>query len=115
MGGDQGVLNFVLNEQQRLGNVRTARVRLMRWPGHGMQGLDAASVSKGTCPSLVIHWAGMKQVRQRNMPGADVLRYYERRYYERLPAGSARLIVNSYRSALTHGLQLVRARMGVHR
>jgi hypothetical protein len=111
--GEQGVLNFVLNEQERQGTLRTARVRLMCWPGQGMQELDVASVSSGSCPPLVIHWAGMKQVRHRDMPGADVLGYYERRYYERLPAGSVRRVVNSYRNALARGLQLVRARVRV--
>lgn len=109
--GDQGVLNLVLNQRARSGSVRVARVALMRWPGHGMQGLDAASVMSRACPPRVIHWAGMKQARQRDMPGADVLGYYERQYYLRLPAGFARRIVNSYRSVLGRSLRKLEARV----
>jgi hypothetical protein len=109
--GEQGVLNFVVNQQQRLGKVRAERVRLMRWPGHGMQDLDAASVANGTCAPLVIHWAGMKQLRHRDMPGADILDYYEKRYYERIPAGSARLVFDTCRSVLGRARRRLEARM----
>jgi hypothetical protein len=105
--GDQGVLNLVVNEQTRLGRVRTARVPLMRWPGHGMAGLDAASVARGSCPPVVVHWAGMSRMPRRRIPGADVLAYFERRYYERLPLGAAWRLVNRGRDALGRAGQTV--------
>jgi hypothetical protein len=111
MGGDQGILNYVVNEQCRLGRIRAARVPLMRWPGNGMHGLSAESVANRSCPSLVIHWAGLKRARHRNMQGADILRYYERRYYERLPAGPARLVLDSCRSVLAGGIRSMKARV----
>lgn len=102
--GDQGVLNFVVNEQWRAGKISVARVPLMRWPGHGMKGLDASAVSRRSCPSLVVHWAGMKQARQRDMVGAELLAYFEKGYYRRLPMGGVRRILRGCRHALSHWL-----------
>jgi hypothetical protein len=97
--GEQGVLNFVVNEQHNNGRISVARVPLMRWPGQGMQGLDARAVARRSCPPLVVHWAGMKRTRQRDMVGTDLLNYFERHYYRRLPAGRARRILNGLRHA----------------
>lgn len=109
--GEQGVLNFVVNEQYRSGKIRVARVPLMRWPGHRMQGLDAIAVSKRVCPSLVVHWAGMKRARLRDMVGADLLTYFEKHYYQRLTAGDTRRILSSYRHTLFHWLRGIRLKI----
>jgi hypothetical protein len=109
--GDQGVLNFIVNEQARLGKIRVARVPLMRWPGHGMQGLDADQVAKRTAAPLVVHWAGMKKARQRDMVGADLLAYFENNYYKRLPAGGARRILDISRDYLFQWLHSIQVRM----
>jgi hypothetical protein len=109
--GDQGVLNFVVNEQARLGKIRVARVPLMRWPGHGMQGLDAGKVAKRTAAPLVVHWAGMKKARQRDMVGADLLAHFEANYYKRLPAGRVRRILDVGRDYLLQWLHSVRVRL----
>jgi hypothetical protein len=109
--GDQGVLNFVVNEQAQLGKIRVARVPLMRWPGHGMQGLDADKVAKRTAAPLVVHWAGMKKARQRDMVGADLLAYFENNYYNRLPAGGARRILDISRDYLFQWLHSIQVRL----
>jgi hypothetical protein len=108
--GEQGVLNFVANELLRLGRLRVARVPLMRWPGHGMQGLEANTFLQRAATPIVVHWAGMKRVRQRNMVGADLLAYFEDIYYQRFPFGRARRIVSNCQNALTHCLDGIRVR-----
>jgi len=99
--GDQGVFNFVINEQYRAGKIRVARVPLMRWPGHGMHGLEAAAVFNGTAPPSIVHWAGMKKVRQRDMVGADLLAFFEKQYYRRLPAGGVRRLLKGCKDTLS--------------
>jgi hypothetical protein len=84
------VLNYVLLQQEALGGLEIDRRPLMRWPGHGLDGLELADVAAGTAPPLVIHWAGMKATLLREMPGADLLRFFEDRYFERLPLGRLR-------------------------
>lgn len=108
--GEQGVLNFVVNEQCRAGKIRVARVPLMRWPGHGMQGLDAEAVSNRSSPSLVVHWAGMKKGRQRDIVGADLLGFFEKQYFQRLPFGRAQRMVVGYQHAVSHWLNAFRVR-----
>jgi hypothetical protein len=105
MPGDQGVLNYVMNQKAAAG-MTVARRKLMRWPGHGMQGLRALDVVAGKAPALVVHWAGMKRARHAQMVGADLLTFFERQYYARLSGGelrrrlaAARYILSSWAGA----------------
>ena len=58
----------------------------MRWPGHGMGGIDAKSIEARTAPPRIVHWAGMKRARLRDMTGSDVLMFFEREYYRKIPS-----------------------------
>src|SRR5207247_4099439 len=77
MGGDQGVINYVILQKEASEGLRIERRTIMRWPGNSMDGLDVESVAKGTAPPLVIHWAGMKKTFLRDMVGADLLVFFE--------------------------------------
>ena len=88
MPGDQGVLNYVLNQKAMVDRISVDRRKIMRWPGHGMDGISAASVTERKAPPVAVHWAGFKFWRLGGMPGADVLRLFEQLYYERMPFGS---------------------------
>ncbi len=90
MPGDQGVMNYVLLRKEAFEGLRIERRTIMRWPGYSMDGLDVGSVSKGTAPPLVIHWAGLKKTFLRDMVGADLLIFFEKFYYQRLRAGNLR-------------------------
>ena len=72
MGGDQGVMNCVLLQQEAFDGLKIERRTIMRWPGHGMAGLDANSVADRTAPPMIVHWAGMKATLLRHMVGGDV-------------------------------------------
>jgi hypothetical protein len=102
MGGDQGVVNYVLLKKEALEGVRIDRVELMRWPGYGMEDLTVERVKSGAAPALVIHWAGMKAILLRNMVGGDLLRFFEEFYYRRLPAGRLRPILDLCRHVWVH-------------
>lgn len=115
MPGDQGVLNYVINRKARDGTIRVERRKIMRWPGHGMDGISADTIAKGEAPPLIVHWAGMKKARLGSMTGADALNYFERLYYSRLSHSAARRILAAGRYQVaewTHGLKLkVRLRL----
>lgn len=100
MPGDQGILNYILNQKAAMDGLRIERRKIMCWPGHGMQGLSAASVSDGTASSLVVHWAGMKKARHRDMVGSDLLDFFEKQYYRSLPAGGLRIFFDRIRDVL---------------
>jgi len=88
--GDQGLLNYVVNQKHALEGLNVYRRTIMRWPGHSMQGLDADRVSDRLAEPLVVHWAGLKKPRLRDMAGDDLLRFFEQRYYARLRFGALR-------------------------
>lgn len=97
MGGDQGVMNCVILQKEAFEGLRIERHQIMRWPGNGMEDLDVESVAKGTAPPLIVHWAGMKSTFLRNMAGGDLLQFFEKFYYTRLPAGQLRRILALWR------------------
>lgn len=109
--GEQGVLNFIVNERTRSGELRVARVPLMRWPGFGMDGLDAEIVSRRSGPPAVVHWAGMKKARLNAMVGADLLLFFEKYYYRRLPGKQMRRIIAACGHAITHWKNAIRERV----
>ena len=90
--GEQGILNYVLNRKAAFHGLRVDRLPLMLWPGRGMGGLNAQAVSCGAAPSCVVHWAGMRKARHRDMVGCDLLDLFEQQYYRPLPAGAVRII-----------------------
>lgn len=89
MPGEQGVLNYVLN-QKALQGLAVERRKIMRWPGHGMDGLTAGAIAAGQAAPVIVHWAGMKRSRLRDMTGGDVLLHFERLYFKQLPMGGLR-------------------------
>lgn len=102
MGGDQGVMNYVVLKKEAFEGLTIERVELMRWPGHGMDDLTPEAVRSGKAPALVIHWAGMKAIFLHEMVGGDLLQFYEDFYYSRLPAGRMRRILALWRHAWIH-------------
>lgn len=104
MPGEQGILNYVLNQKAVLGELRVERKPIMRWPGHGMGGLTAAAVTAGTAPAAIVHWAGVKKLHLSAMPGADILALFERRYSAKLPLGGFLRRARAFRYFWSAGL-----------
>jgi hypothetical protein len=102
MNGDQGLLNYVFNQKAELQNLRVERRQIMYWPGHSTEGLSANAVAKGTASPRIVHWAGLKKARQRDMLGADLLAFFEKFYYSRLPEGGARRLVAGCQSTFSY-------------
>ena len=111
MGGDQGVMNYVILQKEAFEGLRIERRTIMRWPGHSMEGLNAESIAKRTAPPLVIHWAGMKKTALRHMVGGDILLFFEKFYYTRLPAGGLRRWFAICQHFLIHWMHWVRVRV----
>lgn len=113
MPGDQGVLNYVLNRKATVEGLKVERRKIMQWPGHGMAGISAATVTQRMAPARVVHWAGIKKARLGAMPGADVLRMFEKSYYARIPLGTyvRRARAARYACAAVLDRALTRARL----
>ena len=91
--GEQGVLNYVINQKVMLDGITVERRKILCYPPFSMEGLDAETIKNTTGPTRIIHWSGIKKMRQRNMIGADVLAYFEDLYFRRLPAGRVRRLL----------------------
>lgn len=90
MGGDQGIMNYVVLKKEALEGLRIDRATFMRWPANGMDDLAPEHVAAGTAPTRVVHWAGMKAVFHRNVVGHRLLDFFEDYYYSRMPGGVLR-------------------------
>jgi hypothetical protein len=93
MTGDQGVQNYIMLKKEACGELHLDRRAIMRWPGHSLAELNVASVATGKAPPVVVHWAGMKSMFLRSMAASELLRFFERYYYSKLPAGRLRHVV----------------------
>jgi hypothetical protein len=111
MPGDQGLLNYMLNRKTALRSLAVERRKIMRWPAHSMEGLDVQAVAGGTAPVRVVHWAGIKRARHRDMVGADLLAFFEKIYYERLPAGHTRRVLAGCRETLSYCMHNVKVNL----
>jgi hypothetical protein len=102
--GEQGVLNYVINQKVMLDGLTVERRKMLCYPPFGMEGLDAETIGERMGPIRIIHWCGIKKIRQRNMIGADVLAYFEKVYFQRVPAGRARRLLAICEHYFVNGL-----------
>jgi hypothetical protein len=111
MPGDQGVLNYVFNRKVLREGLLVERKKIMCWPARSMEGLDIKAVSNGTAVARVVHWAGLKRSRLRDMVGGGLLAYFEDRYYQRLPVRGVRRFAANCQHRATNCID--RMRIGV--
>jgi hypothetical protein len=88
---DQGVLNYVLLKKLAADSVSVANASFMKWGIAELEELDLAAITSQSRYTALVHWAGMKSARLGAMPRSDILRFFERQYYSRIPGGQARL------------------------
>jgi hypothetical protein len=89
--GDQGVLNYVLLKRQAEGALSIDSASFMKWEAPDLESLDLSAIATSSPYAALIHWAGMKRNRLGAMPRADILRFFEHRYYARIKGGRLRL------------------------
>jgi hypothetical protein len=115
MTGDQGIQNYVFNLKAAQGTLHVQRRRIMFWPVHAMDRMDAESLAAHRAPALVVHWAGLKQLRLRDMVRPDMLEFFEKYYYGKIPFGFVLRPIRALTDVLQQWLhnKRVRLRMGM--
>ena len=111
MPGEQGILNYVLNQGAASGEIEVKRTKLLHWPGHGMEDLTAEKIAAGQAQPQVIHWAGLKRPRLSSIAGKDILRFFEAYYYTRIPRGSHEKLLRQLRYPFSAYMSLFRTRI----
>ncbi|MEO6209678.1 MAG: hypothetical protein ABIQ10_06070 [Gemmatimonadaceae bacterium] len=88
--GDQGVLNYVVNQRAAAGAITVARTPFMKWSREEMSEFAVAMLGEASPYPFVIHWAGLKKARLGQMLRADILRHFEGAYYAKVSNGFTR-------------------------
>ncbi len=88
--GDQGALNYVLMSKEQRGALTISRIPFMKWGVGEISQFDLKSIANNSPYPYLIHWAGLKKNRIKEMLRADILLFFEDYYYSRLPLGSFR-------------------------
>ena len=113
MTGDQGIQNYVFNVTAARGTLNVQRRKIMFWPVHAMEGMDAKHLAARTAPAYVVHWAGLKRRWLQDMVRADMLEFFEKFYYRPIRFGGYLRSFRAMDDILSQWLhkQRVRARM----
>jgi hypothetical protein len=93
--GEQGILNYVMNQKAKYFGLRVERRRMMRWPGHNLSDLNVAQIASKLGPPVIVHWAGFKTAKLRNLPASEILEFFEDQYYSKLPWGKAKKVISA--------------------
>lgn len=95
MQGDQGVLNYMFNQKVHEGAIKVDRRKIMFWPAAPMEGVSLETVAARTAPPVVVHWAGLKKKTIGAMKHPELLDFFERYYYSRVPMGGLKRVGNA--------------------
>ena len=110
MPGDQGILNYVVNQRHQLDGLEVECRKIMRWPGHGLDDIKIDDVEANRI-SQIVHWAGYKVPRLETLPRADLLLHFERSYYERIPGGERLRQARAWKASLGYHLRTTRIKL----
>lgn len=94
--GEQGVFNYILNEAAQFDGISVSKCPIMHWPGHGMMSISLESVLNNSAPLRIVHWAGFKAPNLSRLPGSDLLIFFEKEYYKRLPLGTFKYLISLF-------------------
>jgi len=108
---DQGVFNYRVMTLLAEGRLTLARVPFMRWGAEQISRIDVRQLTQDSPYPLLIHWAGLRKPRLREMPGAEILLKFEDFYYSRIPFAAWRRPVRILRERAANILSKVRGRL----
>jgi hypothetical protein len=111
MPGEQGILNYVLNKKAMLDGLRVECRPIMRWPGRELQGFDVERLSRKAAEPAIVHWAGLRKARLSQMNGFELLAFFEKLYYRRLPGGAVQRVLASHLYTLSFWLREIHLRV----
>lgn len=87
MGGEQGILNYVVENCANQRRLSLARIDLMLWLDVDLAKIDLNTIADKQGYDKILHWAGFKYG-EANFARRDIHAYFERQYYARLPWGT---------------------------
>ena len=108
---DQGVLNYVVMSKHAVGALSLARVPFMTWNPEEMRRFELARLNQDSPYRQLIHWAGLRRPKMRDIPRADILLKFEQLYYSRVPGGAIKQQVRPRFQSAANVIQKVRGKL----
>lgn len=89
---DSGPLNYVWLKKRQAGELSIGTCDVMRFcPSSKLPRMDLNAVREGIAPAYALHWAGRrKRLPFDQLANGHILQYFEDRYYDRVPLGTAK-------------------------
>lgn len=109
--GDQGVLNFVLMKKLAAKEITVARVPFMKWGEEEMNEFDLARINPESPYPFLIHWAGLRKPRMKDMLRSDILFKFEDFYYSRIAFAAPRRQMRLLGDRLLNAVNKTRAKL----
>lgn len=88
----QGLLNYLAMKKAAAGKLTVGYQDLALWGGlaEPMAKVSLEEIKQRKHPPLLIHWAGVKKPRVEELPRFDILDFFEKYYYSRIPSGAVK-------------------------
>jgi hypothetical protein len=89
--GEQGLLNYLLMKLAATGRITLARDRFMEVGSDpAVAEIKLANLTTARAYDFLIHWCGLRKPDFAAMVRGDILEFFEKEFYSRLPLGSLR-------------------------
>ena len=88
---DQGLLNYFLPKYEQSGKITVGRAKFMHWSEHEpTKTLPLSDIINKKGIPFMIHWAGTVSPDISKMTRSDIVSFFQKQYYSRLPLGELR-------------------------
>ena len=101
IGGDQGILNYLIAKKAQEGKLTIVNQKFMLWgKDYVIDSLDINKIiDKSNSYPYLIHWAGTRHFLIKKTCRNDILKYFENYYYSEMMFGKS---IQIYRNALRY-------------
>jgi hypothetical protein len=88
---DQGLLNYFLPKHEQSGRITVGRAKFMHWSEHEpVKALPLSEIINRKGIPFMIHWAGTVAPDISKMTRSDIVSFFQKQYYSRVPLGELR-------------------------
>jgi FkbM family methyltransferase len=112
----QGLLNYLVMKKQAEGLLTVGFERYSFWMGGNPDLISAMSLQRikdRTYDPILLHWAGVKRPKVEQLPGAEILLFFEKFYYSRVNGGAAKLWLDVRRDAAETKWKMAKRRVNL--
>ena len=107
--GDQGCLNYIFTKAAEEKRITLKYHDFWVWPELPVVNtFELSRIKDRTGYPIIMHWAGVKWVDYRDYSRYDILRFYSKYYYSKIPLGKIKYLMNHWKILLIAKLKLLK-------